>query len=380
MRGRGIALTCCGRGTAIRSLRRACLFAIATLALLGACADKAAAQIGPGPPPPPPNPPPSATVASAHISSPAGLFDIGSHFQQRIAALSTFRTAASAGNNPLGGGDDTPQDRYRAWAEAYGLVSRTDAQNNFLGDRRRTYGGVAGFGMTVAPGATVGLSVDQSRIRIEIPGTSQTGRINLTQVGVNGLFEHGPWALATSLIYGFGRVHTSRFDAGGESVSSYYARLWGAMAELSYYWALPDNARIVPKITVDWLQSHTDAFAESGGADPVTGAAMNATRVRLLAGAEIGRSWLAGRTIFDFAMYGRLVDNVVQEVDGLTVVNGAGLSQFVTGVTESQLGADAGATLSAKISQVARLYVTYEGRYRSNFIAHSGILGVEARW
>jgi uncharacterized protein with beta-barrel porin domain len=356
-------------------LRRSRLFAIAVLTLVFACGREAAAQIAP----PTPDPP-SATVGNVHVAGPAGVFDVGSHFLQRLAALSSFRTAASAGNNPLGGGDSTPQERYRAWAEAYGMASRTDAQGDFLGDRRRAYGGVAGVGATVAPGATVGLSVDQSQIRIEIPGTSQTGRINLTQVGLNGAFEHGPWALATSVIHGFGRVHTSRFDAGGESVSSYYARLWGAMAEFSYYLPLPNNARIVPKVTVDWLQSRTDAFSETGGTDPVAGGAMNATRVRLMAGAEIGKTWLANRTLFDFAVYGRLVDNVVQEIDALTILNGAGLSQAVAGVTESQFGADAGATLSTKITQVARVYLTYEGRYRSNFIAHSGILGVEARW
>ncbi len=367
----------CGRETNVRS-RRLARFAALTIAAsvwLGAFGSMAAAQIvvpTPGPP--------SATVSNVHLSNTGGVFDVGSHFLQRLAAMSSFRTAASAGNNPLGGGDGTPQERYRAWAEAYGLTSRTDAQGDFLGDRRRAYGGVAGVGATIAPGAIIGLSVDQSRIKIEIPGTSQTGRIDLTQVGLNAAFESGPWALATSLIYGFGRVHTSRFDAGGESVSSYYARLWGTMAELSYYFPLPDNARIVPKATVDWLQSHTGAFTETGGADPVTGTSMNATRVRLMAGAEIGKSWLAGRMLFDFAVYGRLVDNIVQEVDALTVVNGAGLSQLVAGVTESQLGADAGATLSAKVSQLARLYVTYEGRYLSNFTAHSGFVGVEARW
>jgi uncharacterized protein with beta-barrel porin domain len=315
-----------------------------------------------------------------HLSAGGGLFDAGTHLLQRIATLSSFRTAASAGNNPLGGGDGTPSERYRTWFEAYGLGSRMDAQGEFSGDRRTTYGGVAGAGMTVAPGIIVGVSLDQSRIRVAAPDGSQSGWIDLTQIGLNGAFEYGPWTLATSLIHGFGRVRSSRFDGGGASVASYYSRLWGAMAELSHYWALPDNARIVPKLAVDWLQVRADAFVETGGADPVTGSGVTATRVRLLAGAEIGKSWLTGRMLFDFAAYGRLVDNLVQDADALALANAAGLTRLVAGVTESTLGADAGATLSAKITQDARLYFAYEGRFRSNFASHAGTLGIEARW
>ena len=40
--------------------------------------------------------------------------------------------------------------------------------------------------------------------------------------------------------------------------------LWAAMAELSYYWALPDNTRLVPKLTFDWMRTRTDAFSEIG--------------------------------------------------------------------------------------------------------------------
>ena len=70
----------------------------------------------------------------------------------------------------------------------------------------------------------------------------------MTQVGAIGAFEHGPWTLGVTVIHGFGDVNTSRFESGGTSQRAYYARLWGAMAELSYYVALPNNWRFVPRL------------------------------------------------------------------------------------------------------------------------------------
>jgi uncharacterized protein with beta-barrel porin domain len=316
---------------------------------------------------------------SVHLSGGGALFDLGTRFLQRLGALASFQTAASAGNNPQGGGDDAPAERYRAWLEGYGMFTRTDTQGDFAGDRRRAAGVVAGAGWTIFPGATIGLSVDQSRTKIDVQDIAQSARVDLTQIGLNASFEHGPWTFGAALIYGFGSLHSSRTDIGGESVASYNAALFGAMAELSYYWALPDNSRLIPKLTLDGLRSHADAFAESGGLAPIQGGAMTATRYRLLAGAEIGHSWLVDRKLFDVSAYGRLVDNLKQDM-GTLQVTGTGGTVSIGGAPESMYGADAGATLSAKITQLARLYAVYDGRFRSHFTAHTGTLGVEWRW
>jgi uncharacterized protein with beta-barrel porin domain len=130
--------------------------------------------------------------AYGHLSGAAVPFDIGGRFMQRINAISLFRTAANPGNNPAGSGDDPMHERYRAWLEGYGLAARTGAQSDFPGDRRRTYGGILGFGAMVAPGVAFGLSVDRSRTKIDVTGLAQSGRIDLTQIGFNGSFERGP--------------------------------------------------------------------------------------------------------------------------------------------------------------------------------------------
>jgi uncharacterized protein with beta-barrel porin domain len=369
----------------LRRFSRAGLLAVAALLLALAFADDALARctggffIGPGPAPKCLSP---AITGDVHQSGQSALFDAGSLFLQHLGALSSFTTAASTGNNPQGGGADTTYDRYRVWLEGYGLGSRTAAQGSFTGDHRRTYGGVAGAGVTVAPGVTLGLSVDQNQTNIDVANNPQRGRIDLTQVGAIASFENGPWNLGTTLIHGFGTVHSSRFDTGGTSTASYFARLWGAMAELSYYQPLPDNSRFVPKLTFDWVQSRADSFVETGGANPIAGSGVTASRVRMLVGGEIGHSWLANRTIMDLALYGRLVDNLSQRVGTLLVsdLTGIATSTLVAGIRESTLGADAGVTLSAKVSQLVRLYVVYDGRFRSNYTAHSGTVGAEFRW
>lgn len=330
--------------------------------------------------PPPHNQPPPGG-GGVFVSANAGLTDAATRFLQTLSTFSD-RNAASPNNNPQGGGADGAPSRYRAWAEGYGMTSRTDLQGDFPGDHRKVWGGVTGVGVTLAPGATVGLSVDQSRTKIDVTGLPQHGKIDLTQIGLLGAFASGPWQLSTMAIYGFGRVHTEREDFGGTPTASYDAHLWAGMAEFSYYVALPNNSRFVPKLTFDGTSAHTDGFVESGGAVPIIGSAVNSSRLRMLIGAEAGHTWLWQRTIMDFLVYGRMVDNLVQNIGTLQVSDPAGgfAPQSLLGIRESTIGADAGATLSAKFTETARIYAVYDGRYRSNFISHTGTVGAEIRF
>ena len=329
--------------------------------------------------------PPNSIVApntSGFGSAQAGVTDLGTHFMQMLDGIMSSRNAASPRNNPQGGGADTTDPRYRTWFEGYGLGSRTSAQGDFPGDHRRTFGGVAGFGVNLTPDAMVGLSIDQGRTKIDITGLPQHGTINLTQIGALGAVSKGPWQLNTMAIYGFGNIHSERIDAGGIPTASYGASLWATMAELTYYVSLPDNSRIVPKLTVDGTWTHTDAFAEVGGALPVTGTAVNSSRGRMMIGGEVGHTWLMERTIMDFLVYARFVDNFIQHVGAIQISDPAGgfTPQPVIGIRESTQGADAGATLSAKLSEMTRVYAVYDGRFRSNFTSHSATIGAEFKF
>ena len=92
------------------------------------------------------------------------MLNLGSSFLERLGNQATNGFDRSLRNNPGGGGasEATEAPRYRTWGELYGISTTTGAQGDFVGDKRQTMGGVAGFGAQIAPGVNVGFSVDQS--------------------------------------------------------------------------------------------------------------------------------------------------------------------------------------------------------------------------
>jgi uncharacterized protein with beta-barrel porin domain len=186
------------------------------------------------PPPPPPTPTPA--EVNSDLSAGATVANLGSNFLERLGnqASSGFRGALR--NNPGGGGasetTDTPP--YRTWAEGYGISATNGPLGFFVGDRRQTWGGVAGLGARVAPGVNVGVSIDQSRTSIDVPLALQSATLDLTQLGFNASVDKGPWTWAVALVHGFGRINSSRDNGFGIASAGYDAQIDGALAELSY--------------------------------------------------------------------------------------------------------------------------------------------------
>jgi uncharacterized protein with beta-barrel porin domain len=108
-----------------------------------------------------------------------------------------------------------------------------------------------------------------------------------------------------------------------------------------------------------------------------TGATLE--RARILLGAEVGHYWIFDRKIFDLSAYGKFVDNVAQNFSATTVSLGAE-SITVQGIGESRYGADAGAAASLSLSNTARLYINYDGKFRAAMQSHQGTVGVELKW
>jgi hypothetical protein len=52
----------------------------------------------------------------------------------------------------------------------------------------------------------------------------------------------------------------------------------------------------------------------------------------------------------------------------------------VQGIGESHYGADAGGSASLILSNRARLYVNYDGKFRTAMQSHQGTVGVELKW
>jgi uncharacterized protein with beta-barrel porin domain len=314
------------------------------------------------------------------VSAGAAVANLGSNFLERLGSQATSGFGYALRNNPAGGGASESADapRFRTWGEAYGISARTGAQGDFVGDRRRTYGGVAGLGARVAPGVNVGVSVDQSHSAIDVPFALQSATLDLTQIGVNASVDKGPWTWAVALVHGFGKINASRDTGFGIASAGYHARVDGALTEFSYYWSM-DQGRIVPKAAIEYVRASTGSLQEFGGLDPVMATGSTLERSRILVGAEIGHYWIFDQKIFDLSAYGKFVDNVSQNFSSITVSLGTE-SITVQGIGESRYGADAGASASLSLSNTARLYINYDARFRALAQSHQGTLGVEFKW
>ena len=329
---------------------------------------------------PPPAPTPSRTDIDSDLSAGATLTNLGSNFLERLGNQATYGFGRALRNNPGGGGasEATDAPRFRTWGEAYGISARTGAQADFVGDRRQTWGGVAGLGARVAPGVNVGISVDQSHTAIDVPLALQSATLDLTQLGFNASVDKGPWTWAIALVHGFGKINSSRDTGFGTASAGYNAQIDGALTELSYYWNI-DQSRIVPKAAFEYVRAATGPLQEFGGLDPVMATGATVERARILIGAEIGHYWIFDRKIFDLSAYGKFVDNVSQNFSSVTVSLGTE-SITVQGIGESRYGADAGASASLSLTNTARLYVNYDGKFRSATQSHQGTAGVELKW
>jgi len=363
----------------IRAGRRAVpAMAIAFALVVGTMASARAQSL----PVPAPTPTPGITVISSDISAGQAVGNLGSNFLERLGNQATNGVNRIGRSNPGGGGasESTEAPPFRAWVESYGISSRTDAQGDFAGDRRTTWGGVAGIGATVSPGVNVGLSVDQSRSKIDVPLAFQWATLDLTQIGGSFSIDKGPWTLAGAFVHGVGRINSNRDTGANIATSSYSATVDGGLVELDYYWML-NESRIVPKLAFEYVRSSTDGFAEQGSNFfLVTAGPAVAERARMLLGAEVGRYFIIDQKILDLSAYGKFVDNFYQNFSPVLVSIPGFQSVSVQGIGESRYGADAGAAASLSLTNRLRLYARYDGRFREAFVSHQGTMGLEVRW
>ena len=134
------------------------------------------------------------TNANTDVSAAFAQFDLGSHFLKFLGDQGGANWQGIP--NEGGGGASAAAPTYRAWLEGYGLRTHTGAQTDFTGDTRRSFGGVAGVGMTVAPGAMIGLfrGPEPYQHRRDRPAANR--KLDLTQIGLNGVYETGPWTFS----------------------------------------------------------------------------------------------------------------------------------------------------------------------------------------
>ena len=327
-----------------------------------------------------PSPTPVPMPSMSDLSAGAAATNLGSSFLERLGDQASGGFGRASRSNPGGGGASEAVDGqpFRTWGELYGISSKTGPQANFAGDERVTSGGVAGFGARIAPGVNVGFSIDQSRTGIDVSPAMQSATLDLTQLGFNASIDKGPWTWAVALAHGFGKINSSRETALGTASAGYGGQIDGALTELSYYWTM-DQSRLVPKAALEYVRASTGSFQEVGGLDPVSATGATLERSRMLLGAEVGHYWIVDQKILDLSAYGKFVDNFEQNLSSVTVSLGPE-SIMVQGIGESRYGADAGAALSLSLSNTVRLYLNYDGKFRSALQSHQATMGVEVKW
>jgi uncharacterized protein with beta-barrel porin domain len=369
-----------GKGGIGRALARLAVIVLVFFAVMSAAHAQSPTPTPTPTPTPSPTPSPTPTVINSTVSSGAALTSLGSSFLERMGNQATNGFNRLQRTNPGGGGasESTEGPRYRTWFEGYGFSGKNGAVGDFVGDSRKTWGGVAGIGARVAPGVNVGFSIDQSRSAIDIPLALQSATLDLTQLGFTASVDRGPWTWASAVVHGFGNIQSRRDTGLGLATAGYGARLDGVLSEVSYYWTR-DQYRVVPKGAIEYVRARTGALQEIGGLDPVTATSATVQRARLLMGAEVGHYWIFDGKILDVSGYGKFVDNVVQNFSDITVSLGAQSITF-QGIGESRYGADAGGSASLSLTNTARLYVNYDAKFRAAMQSHQGTLGLELKW
>ncbi|WP_426609257.1 autotransporter outer membrane beta-barrel domain-containing protein [Bradyrhizobium sp. McL0616] len=365
----------------VRRIVTAIAMAFAFVVVMSAATPGFAQSPTPTPTPTPtasPTPVPTSTNYDQSVGN--STLNLGSGFLERLGNQASDGFNRAFRNNPGGGGAaaSTEDPRYRTWFEGYGVSVRTDAQGDFVGDKRKTFGGVAGFGARIAPGVNLGFSVDQSHTDVDVPLALQSATLDLTQVGFNGSVDKGPWTWAFAVVHGFGKVHSSRDTGFGLATAGYRAAVDGALTEINYYWT-KDQMRVVPKGALEYVRATGAAFQEAGGLDPLNVGSTAISRARVMLGAEIGRYFIFDQKILDLSAYGKFVDNFYQNLGSVQVSLGT-QNIVVPGIGESRYGMDAGASASFSLTNTARLYVNYDGKFRNELTSHQGTVGFEYRW
>jgi uncharacterized protein with beta-barrel porin domain len=389
MRGSTRPLLAWQNGAGLRLVRAVAIALVLAVAVASSSAHAQSPTPTPTPTPtatptpipvPSPTPSPTPTVLNSDLSAGAAVTNLGSNFLERLGDQATNGFGRASRNNPGGGGASEATDAppFRTWGEAYGISARTSAQGVFVGDNRQTWGGVAGLGARIAPGVNIGFSVDQSHTAIDVPLALQSATLDLTQLGVNASVDKGPWTWAIALVHGFGNINSSRDTGAGMAKAGYNAMIDGALTELSYYWDM-NQSRIVPKAAFEYVHASTGSLQESGGLNPESATGTTVDRARILLGAEVGHYWIFDQKVLDLSAYGKFVDNVSQNFGSVTVSLGAD-SITLQGIGESQYGADTGAAASLNLTNNARVYINYDGKFRAAMQSHQGTVGVEFKW
>ena len=145
---------------------------------------------------------------------------------------------------------------------------------------RKSYGGVAGVGVTIAPGTTVGLSVDQSRTNIDVTGVGAKRANRSHPDRRDRRIRERPWNFGAMLVARLRRRAQQPFRGRRRVLCVPIRRdcgpRWPSSATIG---RCPTTSASSPSSPSTGRERAPTPFAETGGATPRPGSSVTANRV-----------------------------------------------------------------------------------------------------
>ena len=189
------------------------------------------------------------------------------------------------------------------------LCDRTPTRDgDFTGDSRKTYGGVAGVGATVAPGFEPRHFRRSEPIQHQRDGVWRNAGASTSPRSARSPHTKTAPGISTPRWSAASAMFTAAAStSAARPRPSYQARSVGGDGRAQLLLgAARQHPSSSPSSPSTGCEPRTDAFTEIGGTTSDPGSAVTASRVRMLIGGELGHSWLVDRRIMDISVYGAL--------------------------------------------------------------------------
>lgn len=216
------------------------------------------------------------SIGTIHAQAQSGLFDLGDRLLGDLTVA------------PAGGA---------AWGDVYGFTVDH-------GGEREAWGAAAGVGLALGDNFTLSLGAGHGRLDLDVPGASESGTLELTQIGAALRYDSGPFSASVAAIYGAGSAETLRTMLT-RAAASYDVQLTGIAVEAGYTFTTGAWS-VRPVAGLDRLHLTTDGFTESGALGLIAGE-RDIDRTRAWAGVEVARD-LGGVTAEASLRYIAIID------------------------------------------------------------------------
>jgi outer membrane autotransporter protein len=300
-------------------------------------------------------------------------------FAGGAAATLLAEAAASDGPDPR-----APERRFGVWMQGYGVLGRTEGDENAGTLTRSVRGFFAGVDLPFGERFTAGLAFGYGRGALDLDARASSATIDSYHIAAYGGARFGPLGLRAGFGFAWHDIDTQRgiaFPGFADRVkASYGARTWQLFGEAGYTLGTGAVA-LEPFAGLAYVGVAADDFQETGGAAALNGRGRSKSLVFSTLGVRAATRWAISdmRTLTLRGALGwrHAFGAVTPETD--LAFNSPANSPFGAAgvpVARDSLAVDAGASLA--LGSRWSVNFTYSGQIASR--AHSHRLAGKAVW